>query len=134
MFDSIEMHDAVYVPTSTFIILPPQLLVSKMKNYNYEVGWFKHDEQRYVLQYYASGDKKKLTIPIDNCNMFTLWMQFGYDAFTCIPCNNSAVWNGFLGSTLIPDDAFLPSSAPNWNPRESVMGQTRDPKQDKEQR
>ena len=71
--------------------------------------WFKHDDWRYVLQYSASGDKKKLAIPIDNWNMFTLWTQFGYDAFTCRQYDNTDVWNGFSGSTLIPDDAPLPS-------------------------
>ena len=58
--------------------------------------------------------------------MFTLWTQFGYDAFTCRQYDDTAVWNGFSGSTLIPDDAPLPSSTPNSNPRE--------PERDKEQR
>ena len=35
--DSIEMHDAVNVPTSPFNLLPPQLLVSNLKKSNYEV-------------------------------------------------------------------------------------------------
>ena len=70
--DSIEMHDAVYVPTPPFNILPPQLLVSNLKKKNYKVEWFKHDNCRYVLQYSSSGDKKKFTIPIDDRNMFSL--------------------------------------------------------------
>ena len=70
------MHDAVYAPTSPFKLLPPQLLVSNLKKSNYGVEWFKHDNRRYVLHYSASGDKKKLTIPVDNWNMFTLWTQF----------------------------------------------------------
>ena len=106
--DSIEIHDAVYVPTSPFNLLPPQLLVLDLKKSNCEMEWFKHNDRRYVLQYSASGDKNKLTIPIDNCNMFTLWTQFGYDAFTCRQYDNTAAWNGFSGSTLIPDDAPLP--------------------------
>ena len=32
--DSIEMHDAVYVPKSPFNILPPQRIVSNLKNNN----------------------------------------------------------------------------------------------------
>ena len=107
--DYIEMHDAVYFPTTPINLLPPQLLVSNLKKSNYGVEWFKHDDLRYVLQYSASGDKNKLTIPVDNRNMFTLWTQFGYDAFTCRQYDYTAVWNGFSGSTLIPDDAPLPS-------------------------
>ena len=79
-----------------------------------------------MLQYSASGDKKKLTIPIDNSNMFTIWTQFGYDAFTCRQHDNTAVWNGFSGSTLIPYDASLPSSTHNSNLRK--------PERDEEQR
>ena len=44
--DSIEMHDAVYVPTSPFNLLPTQLLVSNLKKSNYEVEWFKHNDRR----------------------------------------------------------------------------------------
>ena len=132
--ESIEMHDAVYMPTSPFNILFPQLLVSNLKKKNYKVEWFNHDDRRYVLQYSASGNEKKLTITIYDCNMFTLWTQFGYDSFTCRPCDNAAVWNGFSGSNLIPDDYSLPSLIPNLNPRDPVMEQTRGPKIDKEQR
>ena len=71
-FDTIEMHDAVYMPMSPFNIIPPQLLVSNLNNINYKMEWFKHDYWGYVLQYSASGDKKKLTIPIDDRNMFSL--------------------------------------------------------------
>ena len=88
--DSIEMYDAVYVPTSPFNLLTPQLLVSNLKKTNYKVEWFKHDNRRYLLQYSASGDEKKFTIPIDDPNMFTLWTQFGHDVFTCRPCDNAA--------------------------------------------
>ena len=132
--DSIEMHNDVYVPKSPFNILPPQLIFSNLKNNNYKVEWFKHDNRRYMLQYSGSGKEKKLTILIDDRNMFTLWMQFGYDAFTCRPCNNAAVWNDISGSTLIPDDASLPSSTPKSNPREPVMEQTRGTERDEEQR
>ena len=95
LFDSFEMHNYVYVPTSPFNLLPHQLLVLNLKKNNYRVEWSKHDYRRYVLQYSAGGDEKKLTIPIDNINIFTLWTQFSYDAFTCITCDNTAVWNGF---------------------------------------
>ena len=107
--DSIDMQDSIYVLTSPFNILSPKLLVSNLKKKNYKVEWFKHDNRRYALQYPASGDKQKLTILVDDRNMFTLCTQLGYDAFTCRPCNNAAVRNGFSGSTLIPDDASLPS-------------------------
>ena len=40
----------------------------------------------------------------------------------------------FSGSTLIPNDAYLPSSTPNSNMREPVMEKTWDPKRDEEQR
>ena len=130
--DYIEMHDAVYVLTSPFNLLSPQLLVSDLKKKNYKVECFNNYNRRNVLQYSASGDENKLTIPIDNRNMFTLWTQFVYDAFTCRPCGNATVWNGFLGSTLIPNDASLHLSTPNSNPREPVMEQTRDPERDKE--
>ena len=86
-YESIEMNDAVYVPTSPFNLLPPQLLVLGLMKNNYKVEWFKHDDRRYVLQYSASGKEKKLTIPVDDRNMFTLWTQFVYHDFTCRPCD-----------------------------------------------
>ena len=85
-------------------------------------------------KYYASANEKILTIPIDDHNMFTLWTQFGYAVFACRPCNNAAVWSGFSGSTLIPNDASIPLPTPNSNLSEPVMEQTREPKRDKEQR
>ena len=109
--DSIEMHDTVYVPTSLLNLLPPQLLVLNLKKKNYKVEWFKHDDRCYVIQYSTSGNEKKLTIPIDDHNIFTLWTQFRYDAFTCRPCKNAAVWNGFFGFN--PDSQWCLSSFVN---------------------
>ena len=45
-----------------------------------------------------------------------------------------AVWNGFSGSILIPDDASLPSLTPDSNPRDPVVEQTGYSERDEEQR
>ena len=44
--DSIDMHGAVYVPTSPFNLLPPQQFFSNLKKSNYEVEWFKNNDRR----------------------------------------------------------------------------------------
>ena len=46
--DSIEIHNAVYMSTSPFDILPSQLHVSNLNNNNYKVELFKHDNWCYV--------------------------------------------------------------------------------------
>ena len=75
--DSIDKNDAVYIPTSPFNLISPLLLFSNLKKKNYKVEWFNHDNRRYVLQYSASGEENKLTIPIGDRNMFTIWKKFG---------------------------------------------------------
>ena len=113
---------------SLFNLLPPQLLVATLKQYDYKVEWFKQDDLKYVLQY-AVNDKKMLKISVDNQKMFTLWAQFGFDAFTCKPCGVLSIWNGFPSSNLIPEDDSLPDN----NSREISYQKTREPEIDKVQ-
>ena len=42
--DSITIHDAVYVPSSPYNLLPPQLLITKLKALGYIVGHSCHDK------------------------------------------------------------------------------------------
>ena len=66
------MQDAVYVPTSLFNLLPPQLLVAALKQHDYKVEWFKHYNLKYVLQYAVNEKNKMLKTPVDHRKMFTL--------------------------------------------------------------
>ena len=50
--DSVCIHDAVYVPSSPFNLLPPQILISQLKLQGYNVPHrFQHDESRYIMRY-----------------------------------------------------------------------------------
>ena len=77
------MQDAVYVPTSLFNLLPPQLLVETLKQHDYKAEWFKHDNLKYVLQYDVNDKNKMLKISVNHRKMLTLWTQFSSNAFTC---------------------------------------------------
>ena len=71
-----------------------------------------------------------LTIPVDNRKCFTLWKQFGFDAFTCKLCGVPSVWNGFSSSNSIPEDDSLSDK----NSRYPSFQKTRELKIDKAQR
>ena len=92
--------------------------------------WFKHNDPKYVLKYAVNDKNKMLTITVDHRKKITLWMQFGFDAFTCKPCGVPSIWNGFSTSEFIPEDDFLPDK----NSRETSLQKTRELKTDKVQR
>jgi hypothetical protein len=48
--DIIDIHNAIYVPTSPFNLVPPQLLIASLKQAGFIVKWFKHNEQSYMIK------------------------------------------------------------------------------------
>lgn len=44
MVDAIKM-EAMYIPSSPYNILPPQLLIASLKESNFQVDWFKHNDR-----------------------------------------------------------------------------------------
>ena len=50
-YDTIEVHDAVYVPSSPYNSLPPQLLIYRMKEPGYIINHSFHDDSEYIFDY-----------------------------------------------------------------------------------
>ena len=104
--DKISIEGAVYVPSSPFNLIPPQLLVLILKSHDYSVPKkFEHDDKHYVLHYTSpDGLQRNFTIPLDERNMFTMRTKSGYDSFICTACHYQTSWKTFPGAThLIPD-------------------------------
>jgi hypothetical protein len=68
--DTITIADAVYVPTSPFNIISPQMLVELMRTEGYYLDYFKHNDKEYLLQYTPKGgrqsDRRTLTVRTDH--------------------------------------------------------------------
>jgi hypothetical protein len=66
--DSILIKDAVYIPTSPFNLVPPQLLQQKLSEAGYKCAYAKHNDKEYIFQYQLATlqnpTKKQLTIRI----------------------------------------------------------------------
>ena len=69
---------AVYMPSCTYNILPPQVLIRYMKENGFEVEYFKHDNQVHIFRYCLSTTSNKvtrwreITISIGTNQLFTL--------------------------------------------------------------
>ena len=73
--DKIEIENAVYVPSSPYNLIPPQLLINQLKRTKYDVAHAKHDDREYVFTYRPTSGKceksRTLTVPIGENNLFT---------------------------------------------------------------
>ena len=82
----IRKLNAVYVPTSPFNLIPPQILIKEMKRQRFQVHYFKHDDKHYIFKYTPLSKNKleserTLTISIGDNNLFTLRTREGYKNF-----------------------------------------------------
>ena len=93
--------NAVYVPSSPYNIVPPQLLIANLKDEDdLDVDYAKHDEQNYIISFKKKGledEYNTMTIPISNNGLFQFWTKPGYHSFfadastyQCYECYNSA--------------------------------------------
>ena len=107
--DTIAIPDAVYIPTSPFNLVPPQLLVRLLKNSGYQCDYAHHDDQIYSFAYWPNNAspivKRQLTIPIGPDDLFSVRSSEGYTAFFKRATYYSPDWCVFAGSThVIPAD------------------------------
>lgn len=83
--DSIIIHAAFYVPSSPYNLLPPQLLITKIKALGYIVGRSCHDDKEYVFNYClpaeGTSNVRHLTIPIGPNTIFNFYSHHGFTPF-----------------------------------------------------
>lgn len=131
--DEVLVKGAVYVPTSPFNLIPPQLLVDVLEEHDYDVDWFKHNNKQYVMTYRPSHtlnqNKRTITVDIDGRDMFTLWTKTGFESFFCKACEYEPEWKSFAGAAhVIPDN----DDSQSFNPRETEPTQfPREPSSEK---
>ena len=104
--------DAVYVPSSPFNLIPPQLLFEVMTTAQFQVDRFSHSNTDYVFQYRPPNKPPRtLTVPIDSRGLFTLWSTPGYTAFFSQAAAFNSDFTSFAGhpTSPSPDSDDLPS-------------------------
>ena len=74
--------EAVFVPSSPYNIIPPQLLIHALKNNGYKIGMATHDEEVYTFTYAKDSTKNhRLTIKANENDLFMLRTAEGYTKF-----------------------------------------------------
>jgi hypothetical protein len=106
----------VYVPSSLYNLVPPQILINKLKKQGYSVKYAEHDDREYVFRYNPSTDpstERSLTVPIGRNHSFTMRSNEGYTSFFRQAPQLDPEWGLFAGAThVIPDDSEPPDSTP----------------------
>jgi hypothetical protein len=103
----VSIDDAVYVPTSPFNLISPQILISKMRHDGHYVKYAKHDDCKYIFSYGAAVQSKlkTLTVPIGVNTLFTMRTNEGYNSFFRQSQEFDPEWSDFAGAShVIPDD------------------------------
>jgi hypothetical protein len=105
--DVIRMHRAVYVPSSPYNLVPPQLIVTALKKSGRRTEWFKHDDKHYIFEYHGKngGSKRTLTTAVDERGMFAFRTKTGYNSFFCQACKHQPEWEAFPGSAHVVEDS-----------------------------
>ena len=146
--DNITIHDAVYVPSSPYNLLPPQLLIAKLKSLGYIVDHSCHDDNEYVFHYRlpaeASSNTRHLTVPIGANKLFNFYTHRGFTHFFKRAKNYTPSFAAFAGEVhftnnddddsaeipSIPDTSISsgkPRETTNFNPSTILPDTTREP-------
>ena len=128
--NTISDLNAVYVPSSPYNLIPPQLLISKMKTQGYLITEFAHTDKVYVLQYKPPGlhhrPYRKLTIPISPSGLFEFRSNDGYTSFMSRAKSYCPEFAAFAGNAhVIPDD--INDDAFDTSSSSTSIGKTREP-------
>jgi hypothetical protein len=118
--DYVDVYDAVYAPTSPYNLVPPQILINKLKKQGYKVHPAGHDDKQYMFKYNPSSDVKTertLTVPIGRSQLFTMRSNEGYTSFF----NQAAHLNPEYG--LLAGAAHVIPDEPDDIPREPTINQ-----------
>ena len=128
-FTTISNLDAVFVPSSPYNLIPPQLLLSAMRSQGYLIDDFSHTDKIYTFKYSSPGCHDKpfstLTVPIGRNGLFTFRSNDGYTAFMSRASTYCPEYNAFAGSYHVIPDANKSSAMPtpsstSGNPREQI--------------
>jgi hypothetical protein len=123
---------AVYVPTSPYNIVPPQLMVKELKSQGCGAT-SELDDQLFVLHLVPTQHRhdqlhviknptpftKIMTVPVDRRNLFTMWTNPGYHSFFAQASHFNPEYSAFAGTThIIPADESAPvdESVPTTTP------------------
>jgi hypothetical protein len=105
--DQVILRNAVYVPSSPFNLIPPQLLIAEWKHSGFHVDYFEHDDKEYIFNYKPDASAKeprKLTVPVGSNNLFALQSNDGYTGFFKQAKNFEPDWCMFAGAAhIIPE-------------------------------
>ena len=133
--DTIVVSDAVYIPTSPYNLVPPQILLKQMKLAGYHCEYAEHDDEVYIFRYRPPGSNdatnRQLTVPIGPNNLFSVRSKEGYTAFFRRATHYVPEWDAFAGSShIIPANDDDDQTSQNLEkPRESdrlTAGKTRE--------
>jgi hypothetical protein len=118
--DYVDVDDAVYVPTSPYNSVPPQIIINKLKKQGYYVQCSEHDDHKYMFRYNPLSDAKTertITVPIRRNHLFTMRLNEGYTSFFQQASHFDPEWGLFAGAAhVIPEE-------PDDIPRESTINQ-----------
>jgi hypothetical protein len=127
LVDYLEVNDDAYVPSSPYNLVPPQILIEKLKAQGYQVKDAKHDDRDYTFRYKPSPKSKSLknpvkqvlTVPIAINKLFTVHSNEGYSSFFQKAQHFNADYRLFAGAShVIPDNEVSESAE---IPRESEI-------------
>jgi hypothetical protein len=117
---------AVYVPTSPYNIVPPQLLVKALKSngcganseldntlFVFHLLPAKHRHNQLDVLRHPTPHTKVMTVPADRRNLFTMWTNPGYQSFFSQASHLNPEYAAFAGTThIIPNDDSPTTSPP----------------------
>ena len=124
------VRNAVYVPTCPYNLIPPQILLGKMKNQGFKTRKFEHDNEEYVLKFKPPNEAqfRSITIPISSNGLFIYNINEGYTSFFKKAHIFNATWQAFAGAAdVVPNDdekSQPDERSPDGNPRERQVPQS----------
>ena len=98
--------DAVYVPSSPYNLIPPQILITQMMQQGFDIENFHHDQLKYVLNYIKPEGKSShiITTPISKNHLFHLRTNEGYTHFMSRVAHYLPYFLTFAGAAHIIED------------------------------
>ena len=75
--DIVRNLDGIYVPSSPYNLIPPQVLTKQMRKQGFKIKYFHHDDEEYLFSYFTSSSNSKqvknnLTVHICKNSLFIL--------------------------------------------------------------
>ena len=111
--------DVVYVPSSPYNLLPPQLLIKYLKAANYKADYFRHDDKSYTITFTPPNASKPhtVTVPINKNELFLIRTSPGYTKFHH-HSNSHKSWCAFAGPVCTSID---PTREDHSTPRPGTL-------------